>query len=135
MKNIVIGQECICPDGMGRVVNFNFTMPHEFIKVDTYINNRGCEWAPHNVKLIKYELVEVEKELSEAEEFLRFQKSLKYDLSKEDFFGVVYNDVQSEAKIIYSGDISKFVFTDGSTIKFNNKYKAFWFASPNKKGV
>ncbi len=45
----IMGQEAICPDGLGRVVGFS---PGKFIKVDTYVGNRGCEWAPHNVELI-----------------------------------------------------------------------------------
>ena len=49
---IILGQEAICPDGLGRVSEFNDKFPHEYIKVDTYINNRGCKWAPRNVKLI-----------------------------------------------------------------------------------
>jgi len=48
----IIGQEAICPDGLGRVVSFNSRFPKEMIKIQTYINNRGCEWAPHNVTLI-----------------------------------------------------------------------------------
>jgi hypothetical protein len=48
----IIGQEAICPDGLGRVSAFEDRFPHEYIKVDTYVNNRGCEWAPHNVELI-----------------------------------------------------------------------------------
>lgn len=52
----IIGQEAICPDGLGRVAAIidgrgNGAIPGR-IKVDTYINNRSCEWAPHNVELI-----------------------------------------------------------------------------------
>jgi hypothetical protein len=49
---IILGQEAICPDGLGRVVGFKDKFPIQWIKVDTYVNNRGCEWAPHNVTLI-----------------------------------------------------------------------------------
>lgn len=48
----VIGQEALCPDGLGRVVEYNAEFPFAFIRVDTYVNNRSCKWAPHNVKLI-----------------------------------------------------------------------------------
>ena len=49
----VIGQEAICPDGLGRVVAYDTTSSlRTYIQVDTYVKNRSCEWAPHNVKLI-----------------------------------------------------------------------------------
>lgn len=48
----IIGQEAICPDGLGRVIAFNYELPDLFVQVDTYINNRGCMWAPTNVALI-----------------------------------------------------------------------------------
>jgi hypothetical protein len=52
MQIPIIGQEAICPDGLGRVVAFKSGFPSEWIKIDTYVDNRGCEWAPHNVELI-----------------------------------------------------------------------------------
>lgn len=64
MDDIIIGQEAICPDGLGRVVGFELkrqipshthTSPsnmYRWIKIDTYVDNRGCHWAPHNVELI-----------------------------------------------------------------------------------
>ncbi len=56
----VIGQEAICPDGLGRVVAFS-RVPNEWVRVDTYINNRGCKWAPHNVRLLALpELIQVD---------------------------------------------------------------------------
>ena len=55
-KQIIKGQEAICPDGLGRVSDFSTGTGAlgvgSFIKVDTYVDNRGCEWAPHNVELI-----------------------------------------------------------------------------------
>lgn len=53
MTKIIIGQECICPDGLGRVVKIiNGPASTVNIKVDTYVNNRSCEWSEHNVTLI-----------------------------------------------------------------------------------
>lgn len=52
MNTPIIGQEAICPDGLGRVVDFNDRFPNEWILVETYINNRGCKWSPKNVELI-----------------------------------------------------------------------------------
>lgn len=48
----IIGQEAICPDGLGRVIAFLDTFPHQWIKVSTYVNDRQCNWAPSNVTLI-----------------------------------------------------------------------------------
>jgi hypothetical protein len=48
----IIGQECICPDGMGRVVSFDFDVPHRKIEVATYIKDRHCCWDKDNVTLI-----------------------------------------------------------------------------------
>jgi len=48
----VIGQEAICPDGLGRVVGFRDEFPHQWVKVATYVNDRQCEWDPRNVELI-----------------------------------------------------------------------------------
>ena len=52
----VFGQEAVCPDGLGRVTAFKDEFPHQWIRVSTYINNRECEWAPHNVKLVRIDL-------------------------------------------------------------------------------
>lgn len=49
----IIGQEAICPDGLGLVVAYEDNPPHQWIKVATYIKDRGCKWAPENVKLVK----------------------------------------------------------------------------------
>jgi hypothetical protein len=52
MKNPILGQEAICPDGLGRVVSFKNDFPHQWIQVSTYVGDRSCKWAPHNVELI-----------------------------------------------------------------------------------
>lgn len=53
MKDIIIGQEAICPDGLGRVIGVEKGI-HDitFIRIDTYYNNRSCEWNPNSVELI-----------------------------------------------------------------------------------
>lgn len=51
-QQIIIGQEAICPDGLGRVVGYNVDFPYTWIKVSTYINDRCCEWDVDNVELI-----------------------------------------------------------------------------------
>ena len=51
-KHPVIGQEALCPDGLGRVQAFEDNFPHQWIQVETYVKNRGCKWSPHNVKLL-----------------------------------------------------------------------------------
>lgn len=48
----VIGQEAICPDGLGRVSAFKDEFPDQWIQVRTYIEDRGCRWAIHNVELV-----------------------------------------------------------------------------------
>jgi hypothetical protein len=52
-KHPIIGQEAVCPDGLGRVTAFKDEFPHQWIRVSTYIANRECEWAWHNVKLVR----------------------------------------------------------------------------------
>ena len=48
----IIGQEAICPDGLGRVMNFVDDFPEQWIQVQTYVNSRDCKWAPESVELI-----------------------------------------------------------------------------------
>lgn len=48
----VIGQEAVCPDGLGRVVAFKDRFPEQWIQVETYVENRGCKWSPGNVRLV-----------------------------------------------------------------------------------
>ena len=45
----IIGQECICPDGLGRVMSVE---PQGSIWIKTYIRNRECCWASVNVELL-----------------------------------------------------------------------------------
>lgn len=58
MKKPIIGQEAVCPGGLGRVVAFMDDFPNQWIQVDTYVNNRSCRWDPSNVRLVKLELEE-----------------------------------------------------------------------------
>jgi hypothetical protein len=52
-KHPVIGQEAVCPDGLGRVVAFCDVFPVQWIQVNTYAENRGCQWSPEDIKLVK----------------------------------------------------------------------------------
>lgn len=49
----ILGQEAICPDGLGRVKAFKDDFPHQWIQVATYVNNRECKWDYRNVQLLK----------------------------------------------------------------------------------
>ena len=51
-KHPIIGQEAICPDGLGRVTAFEDNFPTQSITVSTYIGNRSCSWSPGNITLI-----------------------------------------------------------------------------------
>lgn len=59
-KKPVIGQEAVCPDGLGRVIAFKDNFPEQWVQVDTYVQNRSCKWAPHNVQLVEIRLAESE---------------------------------------------------------------------------
>ena len=50
--NIVIGQEAVCPDGLGRVIAYRDEFLHQWVQVQTYVNDRSCKWGPQSVKLI-----------------------------------------------------------------------------------
>ena len=52
MDKIIIGQEAICPDGLGRVKDYSLIRPNNWIIVSTYFNNRDCQWDASNVELI-----------------------------------------------------------------------------------
>ena len=52
----IIGQEAICPEGLGRVANFKDHFPEQWIEVETYVNNRKSRWAPYNVRLIPIQI-------------------------------------------------------------------------------
>lgn len=49
-----IGQECICPDGLGwvKAIQRNRYGAIDGVVVETRFNNRDCCWAPHNVRLM-----------------------------------------------------------------------------------
>jgi hypothetical protein len=49
LEDLVLGMEVICSDGLGRVEEVKNDFPFEWVRVKTYINNRSCCWAPHNV--------------------------------------------------------------------------------------
>ena len=49
----IIGQEAICPDGLGRVKSVSdFNETSQWLLVETYFCSRDCKGAPHNVELI-----------------------------------------------------------------------------------
>lgn len=52
-KHPILGQECVCPDGLGRVTEFRDDFPHQWVKVDTHYYNRSAHWDPKSVKLVK----------------------------------------------------------------------------------
>ena len=52
MKAPVVGQEAICPDGLGRVLKFTPKLSGYDITIATYVGNRGCCWDSGNVELI-----------------------------------------------------------------------------------
>jgi hypothetical protein len=49
----ILGQECVCPDGVGRIKEIKVEPcgPASLV-VETYFEDRSCCWAAHNVKLI-----------------------------------------------------------------------------------
>lgn len=52
-SHIIIGQEAICPEGLGRVQDYDRDhSPPWWVVVETYIANRGCRWDYHNVELL-----------------------------------------------------------------------------------
>lgn len=56
MHQPIIGQEAICPDGLGRVVAYDFTGPNSWIQVSTYVRNKDCKWDRENVTLVRINL-------------------------------------------------------------------------------
>jgi len=81
-KHPIIGQECTCPDGVGRVANYKDNFPHQWIKVDTYYNNKSSHWDPDNVKLYKEKLCDElfwDFEDYGSEEFKEVEYSNNYD--------------------------------------------------------
>lgn len=53
----IIGQEAICDDGLGRVIDYCDKFPKQWIQVSTYVKDRQCKWSPDNVVLIKLETI------------------------------------------------------------------------------
>lgn len=51
-KHPIIGQEAVCPDGLGRVVGFKDNFPEEWIEVETYVNLQTKKYSPDNVRLV-----------------------------------------------------------------------------------
>jgi hypothetical protein len=87
MTKIIIGQECICPDGLGRVVKIiNGPANTINIKVDTYVDNRSCEWSEHNVTLIPIfqQKDKITNPLKEAAE--NIEKTSNYKFSPSELF-------------------------------------------------
>jgi len=59
MDKPIIGQEAVCPDGLGRVIDTGYhSALVMWIQVDTYMHNRSCKWDACNVKLVKINLEE-----------------------------------------------------------------------------
>ena len=52
MTDIIIGQEAICPKGLGRVIDYCDSMPHRWIQVETYVNDVSSKYDKDNVELI-----------------------------------------------------------------------------------
>jgi hypothetical protein len=49
----IIGQEVICPDGLGRIREVVSGAANSYqIRVDTYVNNMACKWASTNVEYL-----------------------------------------------------------------------------------
>jgi len=51
-KKPIIGQEAICPDGLGRVSDFCVVFPHEYVEISIYVRDRRCRWSLDSVELI-----------------------------------------------------------------------------------
>lgn len=57
--NPVIGQEAVCPDGLGRVNGIEEgAAGSQRIRVRTYINNRDCLWDSKNIRLVRIDYEE-----------------------------------------------------------------------------
>jgi hypothetical protein len=49
----IIGQEAVCPDGLGRVKAWCDNFPEQWVQVSTYLDNRDCKWDACNVRLVE----------------------------------------------------------------------------------
>lgn len=56
-SKIIMGQDAICPDGLGCVRNWEVNVQGDItqIQVDTRVNNRSCWWDAVNVTLLPIE--------------------------------------------------------------------------------
>jgi hypothetical protein len=52
LKDLIIGQEALCPHGLGRITEVGLTFPDRFVRISTYVNDCGCKWEPSNVRVI-----------------------------------------------------------------------------------
>ena len=52
MDKIILGQEAICPNGLGRVVRYSANRPFTFIRIRLYTSQNEHDYAPINVELI-----------------------------------------------------------------------------------
>jgi len=62
----VLGQEAICPDGLGRVIAYDNKFPKQWIQIRTYVNDRSCKWSFEKITLIKLKSDADEELLREA---------------------------------------------------------------------
>ena len=93
MKDIIIGQECICPDGLGRVADIIEGVAGAYrIKVDTYIKNRGCEWDSNNITLIPIPTLELFDDSSKLTIKPRAYKNIDLDKMIDSDIDMEFND-------------------------------------------
>lgn len=55
-SNLIIGQEAVCPDGLGRIIWHETTYTGQTIQIQTYINDRSCKWDYTNVRIVELKL-------------------------------------------------------------------------------
>jgi hypothetical protein len=64
MKKFILGQEVLCPDGIGRIEDID---PNGYyVRIQTYFKNRSCNWDIKNVQPWPIEenvaIIDIEKE-------------------------------------------------------------------------
>jgi len=91
-KHPIIGQEAVCPDGLGRVIGFSDEFPDRWIRVQTYVNDRSCKWAPTNVALLKVTATSPE-EVKDAPDAARWRKLVE-------LAGYWQNGSETEVKLV-----------------------------------
>ena len=54
-KRLHLGQEAVCADGLGRITEIHAKEGNIVgsVKIDTYVNNRGCIWNIDNVNVVQ----------------------------------------------------------------------------------